>query len=86
MMGRMEAAPELETPALVSVGEWPSLDEADEHALVVLAMNRECWIMPADGIYAVLAHPEDASRIRQEFSRNPGKIVDGLIKTVLDRI
>jgi rhomboid protease GluP len=68
MMLRMEAAPEFETPALVSVGEWPSSDEADEHALVVLAMNRECWIMPAEGIYAVLAHPDDASRIRHEFS------------------
>jgi rhomboid protease GluP len=64
----MEAAQEFEMPALVPVGEWPSLDEADEHALVVLAMNRECWIMPGEGTYAVLASPHDAPAIRREFS------------------
>jgi rhomboid protease GluP len=60
--------PESEAPALVAMGEWPSLDEADEHALVVLAMNRECWIVPGPGGYAVLGHLADAPAIRREFS------------------
>ena len=68
MMRRMEAAQEFEMPALLPVGEWSSFDEADEHALVVLAMNRECWIMPGDGTYAVLVNPEDAPAIRRELA------------------
>lgn len=63
------AETESETSAtLVAMGEWSSLEEADEHALVVLAMERECWIVPAPGGYAVLGHVADASAIRREFS------------------
>jgi rhomboid protease GluP len=59
-----EAAPE---PELVPVGTWHSLGEASEHALVVLAMNLECWIMPWQGNYAVLADPAHAGAIRHEY-------------------
>lgn len=59
---------ESEAPALVAVGEWPSFIEADEHALVALAMNRECWILPSPEGFAVLADPDDAPAIRREFS------------------
>lgn len=68
MIRRMEAAQDPEMPALVPVGEWPSFDEADEHALVVLAMDRDCWIEPGEGTYLVLALPEDAPAIRREFA------------------
>lgn len=54
-------------PELVPVGMWPSLGEASEHALVVLAMNLECWILPAQGNYAVLADPAHAGAIRHEY-------------------
>lgn len=54
-------------PELVPVGIWPSLGEASEHALVVLAMNLECWILPAQGNYAVLADPAHAGAIRHEY-------------------
>ena len=63
-----EHALESEEPALVAMGEWPSLSEAEEHALVVLAMNRECWIVPGPYGYAVLGHMADAPEIRREFS------------------
>ncbi|WP_265593993.1 rhomboid family intramembrane serine protease [Haloferula sp. BvORR071] len=62
------APDESEDPALVVVGEWPSFSEADEHALVGLATNHECWIFPfADG-FAVWAKPETAPALRREFS------------------
>ena len=59
---------ESEEHALVAVGEWPSIAEAHEHALVVLAMNRECWIVPGPDGYALLGHMADAPEIRREFS------------------
>jgi rhomboid protease GluP len=57
-----------ELPDLVPVGAWPSLGEAQEHALVVLAMNLECWIFPAAGQYALLAPPAEAPGIHLEFA------------------
>ncbi|MEK7952180.1 rhomboid family intramembrane serine protease [Luteolibacter soli] len=63
-----ENASEEELPDLVPVGAWPSLGEAQEHALVVLAMNLECWIFPAAGQYALLAPPAEAPGIHREFA------------------
>jgi rhomboid protease GluP len=57
-----------ELPELVPVGAWPSLGEAQEHALVVLAMNRECWLVPAAGQFALLAPPAEAPGIHREFA------------------
>lgn len=56
-----------ELPDLVPVGAWPSLSEAQEHALVVLAMNRECWIFPEPGRYALHAPSTEAPVIHREF-------------------
>ena len=42
------------------MGEWPSFIEADEHALVGLATNHECWIFPAGDGFAVWTKPETA--------------------------
>lgn len=55
-------------PELVPVGAWPSLAEAQEHALVVLAMNRECWIFPEAGHYALHAPGVEAEPIHQELA------------------
>ncbi len=41
--GIVTAMPDL-LEELTPVGRWPSLAEADEHALVVLAMNRDCRV------------------------------------------
>jgi rhomboid protease GluP len=56
-----------ELPDLVPVGAWPSLSEAEEHAMVVLAMNRECWIFPESGRYALHAPSAEAPVIHREF-------------------
>lgn len=56
-----------ELPDLVPVGAWSSLAEAQEHALVVLAMNRECWIFPEMGHYALHAPTAQVPGIRREF-------------------
>jgi rhomboid protease GluP len=63
-----ENASEEDLPDLVPVGAWSSLGEAQEHALVVLAMNRECWLVPAAGQYALLAPPAEAPGIHREFA------------------
>ena len=56
-----------EAAGLVPVGEWPSLSEAREHSLVVLAMNLECWIFQGEDRYAIHADPAELPRIRREF-------------------
>jgi len=58
---------DVEAPELVPVGEWPSLAEAHEHSLVVLAMNLECWIFNGGGGYALHAEPAQVPVIRREF-------------------
>lgn len=57
-----------ELPDLVPVGAWPSLREAQEYALVVLAMNRECWIFPDAGQFALHAPSAEVPGIRREFA------------------
>ena len=61
-------------PELVPVGEWQSFGEASEHALVVLAMNLDCWIFPGHGTYAVFAEPAHAGVIRQEYFIDQGAL------------
>lgn len=56
-----------DAPELVPVGEWPSLAEAHEHSLVVLAMKLDCWVVDGGGGYAVHAEPEKVPVIRREF-------------------
>jgi rhomboid protease GluP len=56
-----------ELPDLVPVGAWSSFGEAQEHALVVLAMNLECWIFPGPGCYALHAPSAELPGIRREF-------------------
>lgn len=75
MVRRMieEDALEIEAPGLVQVGEWPSFREASEHALVVLAMNLECWIIPGEESYQLYADPLHATAIRREFSLYAGE-------------
>lgn len=59
--------PQDEAAGMVPVGEWPSLAEAREHSLVVLAMNLECWILQGGDRYAIHADPAEEPRIRREF-------------------
>jgi membrane associated rhomboid family serine protease len=57
-----------ETAGLAAVGEWPSLAEAHEHSLVVLAMKLDCWILEGGGRFAVHADPEQVPAIQREFA------------------
>ena len=56
-----------EAAGLVPVGEWPSLAEAYEHSLVVLAMNLDCWILDGGGRFAIHADPVQVPVILREF-------------------
>lgn len=54
---------------LALVGEFGSIQEANEYALVVLAMNLDCWIRFEAGgnRYAIYADPAFEMAIREEF-------------------
>lgn len=57
-----------EAAGLAAVGEWSSLAEAHEHALVVLAMKLDCWIVEEAGRFAVHADPSCLSAIERELA------------------
>lgn len=44
------------------VGSYQDLENAHEHALVILAMKQPCWVVAGDGTYDLMA---DSSAIRQ---------------------
>ena len=54
---------------LLEVGEYPSLDQAHEHGLVVLAMRQPCLVTPSDtpGHYTLHADPEAAPEVAREL-------------------
>ncbi len=66
MAARSEEGEAADWPA---VGEWPSLADAWEHALVILAMNLECRVDDAGGRYAVRADPAHGEAIRRELEQ-----------------
>lgn len=57
-----------EVEELAVVGQWPSLDEAYENALVVLAMNLDCFVREVDGLFALEVEQEREGAIRHELS------------------
>lgn len=60
----------IEEGGLALVGEFTSMQDANEYALVVLAMNLDCWMrMEAGGErYALYANPAFAIAVREEFA------------------
>lgn len=54
---------------LVEVGNYPTLTEAHEHGLVILAMRQPCWVAGPDehGSYTLHAEAEAASTIAREL-------------------
>ena len=52
---------------LIPVGRWPSLREADEHALVVLAMNQECRVRAEEGGFALEVDPAVSPAVEREL-------------------
>ncbi|GAA5482995.1 rhomboid family intramembrane serine protease [Haloferula sargassicola] len=55
------------------VGEWSSVDEADEHALVALAMRTDCRVMPKDDAFTLEVAPERAEPVRGEIELYAGE-------------
>lgn len=56
-----------EEEQLAVVGRWKSLDEAYEHALVVLAMNLDCFVREIDGFFALEVEPGKEGAILHEL-------------------
>lgn len=52
---------------LVRAGSWPSREEADERALVLLAAGIECSVHPEHGRHVLLAAADDLGRARHEI-------------------
>ena len=54
---------------LVEVGKYPTLEQAQEHGLVILAMREPCWVAPAEptGEFSLHAEPQAAPGISQEL-------------------
>ena len=55
---------------LVEVGKYPTLDQAQEHGLVILAMREPCWVAEKEptGEYSLHAVPEAAPVISRELN------------------
>lgn len=53
---------------MATVGRWSSVQEADEHALVVLAMNRSCRVRGDDRGFILEVDPDDAEPVSRELS------------------
>lgn len=67
-MTELKAA--IERGDLVPVGSFSSLREANEYALVVLAMNLDCWLHmdPGANDHVLYAQPAFAVAIKEEFA------------------
>jgi membrane associated rhomboid family serine protease len=59
----------------VEVGKYPSLDQAQEHALVILAMGDPCWVAVTDfpGEFSLHAEAQSVSKISQELLAYDGE-------------
>lgn len=70
MMGaEMESAtPANESEPLAPLRHYPGLPEASEHALVVLAMNEACWVVPQAGGFLLCVEPGRAAPIAAELA------------------
>lgn len=58
---------EVDEEEWTQVGEWSSLDQADEHALVALAMRADCRVMPREDSFALEVAPERAEPVKGEL-------------------
>ena len=53
----------------MEVGKFPTLDQAQEHGLVILAMREPCWVAEEEptGAFTLHAEPQSAPEISQEL-------------------
>ena len=68
-MSDSDETPPIQWEELIEVGKFPSLDQAHEHGLVILAMRQPCWVVAAEspGEYVLYAEPEAAAAVAQEL-------------------
>lgn len=68
-MSDTDEHPSTQWEELVEVGKFPTLDQAQEHGLVILAMQEPCWVAAADptGEFTLHAEPQSAPEISQEL-------------------
>ena len=64
-----EEIPDTEWEELVEVGRYPTLPQAQEHGLVILAMREPCWVAeePSGSGYSLHAVPEAVPSITREL-------------------
>lgn len=55
------------SPALFQAGTWPSVEDAHEHALVLLAMGIECSVHVMSGGYGLFTLGADAQAAQREL-------------------
>lgn len=72
---------------LSEVGKYPTLDQAQEHGLVILAMREPCWVedQRPSGEYALHATTEAVPRISQEleaYEREQAEMKPAPVETV----
>lgn len=67
--------PKTDEDDLIEVGTYPTLEEAHEHALVVLAMRQPCVVADADldGEYSLHAEPDAATSVSKELAEYDGE-------------
>lgn len=53
----------------VEVGVYLRQDQAEERALVILAMQLPYWIVPGDGLFSLRVRPKDAEAVVLELQR-----------------
>jgi membrane associated rhomboid family serine protease len=58
-----------ESATLVVAGTYSTLAEGFEHGLVILAMGRSFWLIPAEGAYRLMVEPPDLGSVRDELDQ-----------------
>ncbi len=68
-MSDTDEDPSTQWEELVKVGKYPTLEQAHEHGLVILAMREPCWVAEGEtpGEYTLHAEPEPAPKIAGEL-------------------
>ena len=68
MRRRREPPPEPPPEALIEVARYVREDQAEDRGLVVLALGRDYWIFPKDGVFSLMVRLEDAEAVAAELS------------------
>lgn len=78
----LDANQMVEDGGVALVGEFSSLEQANEYALVVLAMNLDCWVRmeAGGGRFGLYADPAYTLAITEEFEAYEREQAESLVK------